>query len=142
MLTGNVIILTDNFRNVLMNTYQLFEGNIIKQMIYYGGAQLILTLQWHKKKINYESSLRLSFQWVETLTFFFDAGTIFKNTVNDPFSILLDDNHVDFWYLRGKLKECGSGEIDNQYQGCKDRAFSGHLSIAKESIIFRDKLKL
>ena len=45
MLTGNVIILTDNFRNVLMNTYQLFEGNIIKQMIYYGGAQLILTLQ-------------------------------------------------------------------------------------------------
>lgn len=142
MLTGNVIILTDNFRNVLMNTYQLFEGNIIKQMIYYGGAQLILTLQWHKKKINYESSLRLSFQWAETLTFFFDAGTIFKNTVNDPFSILLDDNHVDFWYLRGKLKECDSGEIDNQYQGCKDRVFSGHLSIAKESIIFRDKLKL
>lgn len=45
MLTGNVIISTGNFRNVLMNTYQLFEGNIIKHMIYYGGAQLILTLQ-------------------------------------------------------------------------------------------------
>lgn len=123
MLTGNVIISTGNFRNVLMNTYRLFEGNIIKHMIYYGGAQLILTLQWRKKKLNYGSSLRLSFQWAETLTFFFDTGTIFKNTVNYPFIILFDDNHVDFWYLSGKLKECDSGEIDNQYQGCKDRAF-------------------